>query len=92
MSATHELKCWPRFFAAIADGSKRFELRRNDRDFRTGDGLRLREFDPETSRYTGREQFVCVTYTTTDDDPCALSAWGLKQGFCILGIAQEVQP
>lgn len=26
---THDLKCWPEFFAATANGSKTFEVRKN---------------------------------------------------------------
>ena len=40
---THELKCHPHFFAAIAAGKKTFEIRRNDRDYRVGDVLDLRD-------------------------------------------------
>jgi hypothetical protein len=83
----HELKCWPRFFDAIADGQKRHDLRRaNDRDFRVGDRLLLREFEPESLRYTGREQTVEVTYITSAEQPCALSACALNPNFCILSI------
>ena len=42
----HELKIWPKFFARVVDGSKPFEVRRNDRDFQTGDFVLLREYDP----------------------------------------------
>lgn len=42
----HELKIWPRFFARVVDGSKPFEVRRNDMDFQTGDTVLLREYDP----------------------------------------------
>jgi hypothetical protein len=86
-ATTHALKCWPPFFKAILNGSKRHELRRDDRHFRVGDTLRMREFDPAEESYTGRELSATVTYTTADDNPCALSAWGLKEGFCILSIA-----
>ena len=43
----HELKTWPQYFAAVRSGKKRFEIRRNDREFAVGDVLVLREFDPE---------------------------------------------
>ncbi len=84
----HELKCWPQFFRAIADGHKRHDLRRAcDRDFRVGDQMRLREFDPDTEQYTGREQTVAVTYVTSADQPCALSSGALHPDYCILSIA-----
>jgi hypothetical protein len=84
----HELKCWPQFFDAIARGCKRHDLRRaNDRDFRVGDRLLLREFDPESGGYTGREQIVAVTYITSSKQPCALSEESLNPNFCILSIA-----
>lgn len=52
---THVLKTWPAYFQAIADGAKTFEIRRNDRDYQTGDLLRLVEWDPDTGAATGRE-------------------------------------
>lgn len=45
-STTHRLKCWPESFSAIAAGRKRFEIRRDDRNFQPGDVLELLEFDP----------------------------------------------
>lgn len=85
---THVLKCWPEFFDAIADGRKRHDLRRStDRDFRVGDNLHLREFDPSSDCYTGRSQTVRVTYVTSADLPCALSGEALSHDFCILSIA-----
>ncbi len=50
----HELKTWPRFFAGLLDGTKTAEVRLNDRYFRVGDELILREFNAETDDYTGR--------------------------------------
>lgn len=59
---THELKTWPVFFQAVVELVKTFEVRKNDRDFLTGDILILREFDPATARYTGRTVRRKVTY------------------------------
>ena len=58
---THNLKTWSQFFAPLFAGEKRFEVRLNDRGFRVGDTLRLREWDKETG-YTGRELSMDVTY------------------------------
>jgi hypothetical protein len=58
----HELKCWPEFFAALLDGRKTFEYRRNDRGFAVDDVLWLREWGPVSECYTGRELRRRVTY------------------------------
>ena len=86
-SATHVLKCWPEFFQAILDGKKTHDLRRSDdRLFRVYDLIRLREFDPRTESFSGREQLVEITYITSADIPCALSQQALNADFCILSI------
>lgn len=43
----HELKIWPQYYARVADGSKTFELRNNDRAFQRGDIVKLREWNPD---------------------------------------------
>lgn len=84
-AVSHNLKCWPVFFEAIVDGRKKHDLRRaDDRKFRVGDLVRLREFDPAARLYTGREQIVEITYITMKDVPCALSEQALHPAFCIL--------
>ena len=84
---THELKCWPPFFDAIAAGAKRHDLRRVvDRDFVVGDRMLLREYDPEARAYSGREQVVEITYITSAERPCALSGNALGDDYCILSI------
>lgn len=81
----HDLKLWPQFFPALARGEKTFEIRKNDRNFQVGDGLRLREWDPVEERYTGREVQAEISYV--------LSGWGLEEGFVCLGLkdAQRAQ-
>ena len=56
----HELKCAPQFFTPLLSGEKTCELRFDDRAFRAGDTLWLREWQP--SGYTGREIRAEVTY------------------------------
>ncbi len=46
MSTVHELKCWPVPFAAMRDGTKRFEFRKDDRNYQVGDVLQNREWMP----------------------------------------------
>lgn len=42
----HELKIWPQFYKRVADGSKTFEVRQDDRGFQSGDIVVLKEYDP----------------------------------------------
>jgi hypothetical protein len=57
----HELKTWPVYFDAISFGGKRFEVRRDDRPFSTGDTVRLREWD-EAKGYSGRQLMFRIGY------------------------------
>ena len=59
---THELKTWPDYYRHLVDGTKTFEYRRNDRGFKVGDTLDLREWEPTFDRYTGRSMRRIVSY------------------------------
>ena len=66
MVMIHELKVWPVFFAKFPD--KRVEIRKNDRDFKVGDVLNLREYDPgfnpkmdKVRGYTGHSTRATIT-------------------------------
>ena len=74
----HELKILPTYFEAVQKRNKKFELRKNDRNFHRGDILRLQEWDDE--KYTGNEVDVLVQYILYD--------WhdGLQDGYCIMSI------
>lgn len=80
--AEHELKVWPSYFAAIRDGTKRFEWRKDDRGYRVGDALVLREWSPDTETYTGEVERREVTYI-------ARGAFGIPADFCIMSIGPE---
>lgn len=71
----HELKTLPEYFLEQIKGTKQFEVRKNDRDFKVGDVLILKEYD---NGYTGSEISVIVTYILKD-------FVGLKDGYVVLG-------
>jgi hypothetical protein len=50
-----EKKIWPKYFEKVLSGDKNFELRLADWKCDPGDVLALREWDPETKKYTGRQ-------------------------------------
>ena len=66
---THILKILPRFFGEVASGQKTFEIQRDDREFRAGDILILKEWGYGPDQYkdqglTGREVGVDVLFVT----------------------------
>lgn len=64
----HELKSWPVYFRALVSGVKTFEVRRgNDRTYRAGDELFIKEWDPKTERYSGLDLLMRVTYVMHRD-------------------------
>jgi len=73
----HELKTWERYFKEIWNGNKTFEIRVNDRDFKKGDILLLKEYNPAFNLYSGRSISVEITYIL--DDP-----FFLKEGYVIM--------
>ncbi len=86
-SQTWELKSSPEFFNEIIVGNKTHDLRRSDdRSFKVGDTIKLKEFDHAIKNYTGRETLVRITYITNTASPCAYSTEALKPEFCILSI------
>lgn len=77
---THELKTLLEYFQAVVDGKKIFEVRLNDRDFKVGDCVILREFDATTNQYTGRVSFKYqITYILEN-------FVGLQPGYVVFGI------
>lgn len=84
---THELKSWPEFFEPILNGAKSFELRVNDRDFQVFDLLWLKEWDPKTKNYSGRQCFRSITYVEEGLGPgCIEPLKGLLRGYVILSL------
>ena len=74
----HALKIYPEYFEAVKSGVKTFEIRKNDRAFRVGDYLLLKEYN-KIEQYTGRMLVVRVTYITD---------FHQKEGYVVMGIKQ----
>lgn len=52
--AKHYLKTWPEVFEKVKSGEKSFEVRKNDRDYRVNDLVKLQEFSLQDG-YSKRE-------------------------------------
>jgi hypothetical protein len=79
---THALKITSEYFDAILDGSKTFEVRKNDRPFKKDDAIILQEWHETNEKYTGNEWHGIITYILDSWEYC-------KKGYVILGIKQK---
>jgi uncharacterized protein DUF3850 len=79
----HELKIWPDFFEDVRSGAKRYEIRKNDRNFQVGDELHLREYNPDSNSYSGRALIAKVEYITYGGRQ---PVFVLPSDFCVMGI------
>ncbi len=76
----HELKTWPVVFQEVIDGVRTHDVRLNDRNYAVGDTLILREFNPASSRYTGRSTVVSLPSITPG------GAFGVPKEMCVMSI------
>ena len=76
---THKLKTLPEYWFEICVGRKKFELRKNDRDFRVGDSVILQEWTLDGG-YTGDELYRQINYILRGP------LYGLEEGYCIFGL------
>ncbi len=75
----HELKILPQYFEEVWNENKTFEIRKDDRNYKVGDTLRLLECD--NGFYTGRECNRTISYILR-----GVEQYGLKEGFVILAM------
>ena len=79
----HELKILTEYLLPILKGIKRFEVRKNDRDYKVGDILHLTQFFPSTrdeeAHYGSIDIAVRVTYILSNPEY-------VKDDYVILGI------
>ena len=75
----HYIKCESTFFEDVINNRKPFEVRKNDRDYRAGDDMILKEWDKDLQEYTGVEDRVTIIYMLGNYP-------GIEPGYCVLGI------
>lgn len=85
MPDVHLLKVHKSVFYAIESGLKSFEFRKNDRDYKAGDLLVLKYYDPETSECNltllyPTEIYRRVSYIIYGPQ------FGIPEGYCIMSI------
>lgn len=79
MTTTHKLKTLKLYFKSVWTGVKKFEVRRNDRNFKVGDLLELQEYDDSNNSYTGREVRSIIIYVLQG------GVYGIDREFCVIG-------
>lgn len=83
LTATHKLKIDVEAFNAVVQNIKTSEVRQNDRDFKVGDVLHLREIERDNSAgelvYTGRSTYRTISHIQM--------GYGLPDGLCVLSFA-----
>jgi len=85
----HELKTDPEVFTSLERGDKTFELRYNDRGFKVGDTLKLRETVHSAAELKKGAQLLYTGYWLTAEVTHAIygPAWGaLEEGWVIMSI------
>ncbi|MGV8982107.1 DUF3850 domain-containing protein [Clostridium sp.] len=78
---THELKTLRKYFDAVCDGKKTFEVRKDDRNFQVGDTLTLKRY--ENGEYQKADCDVTITYILGRNDDEKMF---VADGYVILGI------
>ena len=79
---THNLKTDPEVFELVLSGIKNYEIRYNDRGFKIGDTLMLREYDRTITAFSGRSVSREVTHVLYGGQ------YGIEKGYVILSMKE----
>ena len=89
--ANHELKTWPQYWDAIRECRKTFELRYNDRGFKTGDTLFLRRWSQPDGCYVKPiEPIECIITYVMDGGGFGLAVGWVCIGFAVVAVPEAV--
>lgn len=89
--SVHELKTHARYFDAVAEGRKTFEVRKNDRAFQTGDILELQKVEDEPPHYSVNppgERFGKTIIRKRITYLLQGGQFGIEPGYCVLGLGE----
>lgn len=86
----HELKTHPQYFSMVFSGSKKFEVRKNDRNYQLGDELILKEYVPKgyyedglnDDTYTGRILHRRIDYILHGGQ------FGIEDGYVVMSLSR----
>ncbi len=81
-----ELKCIDPYYSKVASLEKPFEVRKDDRNYQTGDVLHLRRYCSKDRRYSGVSLYRRVSYLLTAD----MLPDGLKPGYVAMGLVPVI--
>ena len=77
----HRLKTLTKYFDAVCDGKKTFEVRKDDRDFQIGDTLVLEEYENGKYQYANCQVEIVYILGRNEDEKIFV-----PEGYVILGI------
>lgn len=75
----HRLKIQKQYFQPVVKGIKKFEIRKNDRNFKVGDTVVLEEID-SAKQFTGNCFSARITYITDYQQKDNYVVFGLGRG------------
>ena len=72
----HQLKISPNEFKTVIARLKLAEYRKNDRDFKVNDLIKLKEYELENDSYTGKEATLIISHIQV--------GFGIPEGYAVL--------
>lgn len=78
----HELKILPKYYMQICTGEKPYEIRKDDRGFKSGDLLLLREHTAHLG-YSGNQKLFIIKNILKDFE-------GLASGYVAMAISEMI--
>lgn len=82
--SVHILKIKHRYFVDVLAGVKRFELRKNDRNFEVGDDIHFVTVDGNEF-LREEDNLFRITYVLKGEDA---EQYGLQKGYCVLSLVK----